>query len=266
MKLPIPSTDSLEAARVSARSRNASLYLVGGSVRDLLLGRNIHDFDLVTESNALELAATVAAQLNARLVSHNRFGTATVDTGQLRLDFSTARREVYPKPGALPQITPSNMEDDLRRRDFSINAMALCIAGPSEDSLLDPCGGYPDLQGGVIRVLHSGSFIDDPTRIFRAIRYEQRLGFTIDTGTLSLLKDALTGHALGTVSGDRIRRELQLILDEERPLPALHRARQLGLLQALHPYLGQGLPSTSEPLRPTPSYGTPSPHHLPHVL
>ena len=225
-----------------------SLYLVGGSVRDLLLGGTIRDLDLVTESEAPNLASAVAEKLDGSLISHGRFGTATVELAGLRLDFSTARCETYPQPGALPQVAPSGMQDDLWRRDFSINAMALCLAGNTENLLLDPTGGQRDLAEGIVRVLHPGSFSDDPTRIFRAVRYEQRLRFTIARDTLALLHKALEGNALATVSSDRVRRELELLLLEDQPTPALMRAEALGLLQAVQPGLtARYLPSLDRP-------------------
>lgn len=234
-----------------------SLYLVGGSVRDLLLGRPIRDLDLVTESEASNLASAIAEKLGGSLISHGRFGTATVQLAGLRLDFSTARCETYPQPGALPQVAPSDMHDDLWRRDFSINAMALCLAGNTENLLLDPTGAQTDLEQGIVRVLHPASFIDDPTRIFRAVRYEQRLRFTVACNSLDLLHEALEGNALATVSSDRVRRELELLFLEDRPLPGLMRAEELGLLQAVQPGLtARYLPS---PEYPAPDCAAPHP-------
>ena len=214
-----------------------SLYLVGGSVRDLLVGITIRDLDLVTESEASKLASAVAEKLDGSLTIHGRFATATVQLTGLRLDFSTARCETYPQPGALPQVAPSGMHDDLWRRDFSINAMALWLAGNAENLLLDPTGGQRDLEQGIVRVLHPASFSDDPTRIFRAVRYEQRLRFTMAQNTLDLLHKALEENALATVSSDRVRRELELLFLEDRPIPGLMRAEGLGLLQAIQPGL-----------------------------
>lgn len=223
--------------RLIARDMRVSLYLVGGSVRDLLLGRAIRDLDLVTENDGPKLAGAIAEQLGGRLVVHRKFSTATLESDDLRLDFSTARRETYPQPGALPQVAPSGMDDDLRRRDFSVNAMALGLAGHSEGALLDPCGGSADLKNEVIRVLHGTSFIDDPTRMFRAVRYAQRLGFAIEADTLRLLQDALAQNALSTLSGDRIRRELDLMLAEALPVPVLLQTEAVGLLGATYPGL-----------------------------
>ncbi len=238
--LPPATADKLEAVRQLAHEAGVSLYLVGGAVRDLLLGLGIRDLDLVTEGDAPRLAAVIAEKQEGRLVSHSPFGTATVELDDLRLDLSTARRETYPRPGALPQVAPSNMDDDLRRRDFSMNAVALQLVGPAEGSLLDPCCGQSDIQQRKVHILHSASFIDDPTRMLRAVRYEQRLGFCMDSETLRLLQEALAHNALSTLSGDRLRHELELILNEDHPVPALHRAEELGLLGAVHPGLNAG--------------------------
>ena len=244
--LPPAAANNLAAVLALAHEANLSLYLVGGSVRDLLLGRGILDLDLVTEGDAPKLAATVAEKLGGQLTAHSHFGTATVETHGLRLDFSTARQETYPRPGALPQIAPSDMHSDLWRRDFSVNAMALCLAGTAEGSLIDLCDAHRALQQRCIRVLHSASFLDDPTRMFRAVRYEQRLGFTIEPDTLQLLQEALAQNAVSTLSADRLRHELELILQEESPLPPLHRAENLGLLNAIYPGLTISAASTPQ--------------------
>ncbi len=226
--------------RSSARDLGVSLYLVGGSVRDLLLGRNTTDLDLVTESDGPTLASSVVDRLGGRLTVHREFGTATLRLQGLRLDFSTARRESYPRPGALPEVVPSDLDDDLRRRDFSINAMALGLVGDAESRIIDPCGGWEDLERGIVSVLHPGGFTDDPTRMFRAVRYEQRLGLGIANETLRLLQEALAQNALSTVSGDRIRHELELIFDEDRCVAVLLRADTAGLLAAVNPGLRAG--------------------------
>lgn len=216
------------------------LYLVGGSVRDLLLGRAVKDLDLVVEGDASLLAFEAAKVLGGEVVSYSRFGTATVKLDGRRLDLATARREVYTRPGALPRVSPGTILEDLGRRDFSINAMALSLTSPRFGELLDIYGGMKDLQSGLVRVLHDRSFIDDATRILRAIRYEQRLGFRLETQTKRLLLQALKAGMMDTISGDRIRRELELILKEEHPYPPLLRAARLGVLWAIYQPLGDG--------------------------
>ncbi|MCH7713000.1 MAG: CCA tRNA nucleotidyltransferase [Chloroflexi bacterium] len=209
---------------------------MGGPVRDALLGRPIKDLDFCVEGDAPALAQRLAVELAGQTVVHPRFGTATVLAAGSRFDLVTARRETYAHPGALPRVTPSGIRDDLARRDFSINAMAIQLPGePSE--VLDHWGGLEDLRLGVVRTLHDKSFIDDPTRVFRAIRYEQRLGFRIDEKTLGHLKDAVDRGLVAALSPDRLRHEVERILEEENPRMALARCVDLGVLQAVHPAL-----------------------------
>ena len=209
---------------------------MGGPVRDALLGRPIKDLDFCVEGDAPALAQRLAVELAGQTVVHPRFGTATVLAAGSRFDLVTARRETYAHPGALPRVTPSGIRDDLARRDFSINAMAIPLPGePSE--VLDHWGGLEDLRLGVVRSLHDKSFIDDPTRVFRAIRYEQRLGFRIDEKTLGHLRDAVDRGLVAALSPDRLRHEVERILEEENPRMALARCVDLGVLQAVHPAL-----------------------------
>ena len=212
------------------------MYLVGGAVRDLLLSRRpLVDFDLVVEGDAPTLARQLAKASGERVVVHRRFGTAKCYRGDLSIDLVTARSETYPSPGALPEVKPGTIRDDLSRRDFSINAMAIDLSPASFGQLLDPHGGRSDLKRGLIRILHDRSFIDDATRILRALRYEQRLGFKLEPNTEQLLRQNTS--MLDTISGDRIRHELELIFKEEYPERILERAEGLGVLQALHPCL-----------------------------
>ena len=161
-----------------AADRASPLYIVGGRVRDLLLERPAADLDLVVEGDALELVRALALDQGGEAIVHPRFGTATYRNGTLRFDLATARTETYPRPGVLPDVRPSPIEEDLARRDFTVNAMALRLSPPDAGTLLDRFGSRQDVEDGLIRVLHDDSFIDDPTRIMRAIRYEQRLGFS----------------------------------------------------------------------------------------
>ena len=155
------------------------------------------------------------------------------------MDLATARRETYARPGALPTVTAGTIEEDLGRRDFTINAMALGLSGRHNGQLLDPSGGLDDLTKGVVRVLHRGSFVDDATRIFRAVRYEQRLGFRLESETQRRLLDALDEGMLATVSADRLRHEIELILAEDVPVRTLLRAGELGVLHSLYTPLGR---------------------------
>jgi tRNA nucleotidyltransferase (CCA-adding enzyme) len=207
-------------------------YLVGGAVRDLLRGASSVDIDVVVEGDAAEVARAVAERLSGEAVVHERFGTATVRAGDLTVDLATARRERYSAPGALPDVEPASIEEDLGRRDFTVNAMAIALPA---GTLVDPHGGRADLDAGVIRVLHDRSFVDDPTRLLRALRYEARLGGRLDERTEELARAAISARALDTVSGKRIRDELLDLLREPEAPTALQRMRELKLDCALHP-------------------------------
>ena len=225
-----------EATEVARAEGSPKLYLVGGIVRDLLLGRPSLDLDLVVEGEAIRLAQALAGRLAGRVVTHQRFQTATVYVESTVLDLATARTESYPKPGALPVVRPGVIADDLRRRDFTINAMALSLAPSTYGEITDPLDGQADISAGLVRAIHEGSFIDDATRILRAVRYAQRFDFRLEESTESMARrDA---HMLSAISGDRVRHELQRIWEEERPERALERAHELGVLQAIHPALG----------------------------
>ncbi len=224
----------------SLRQRSAGdgllCYLVGGPVRDLLLGVPLRDLDVSVEGDATALAADLAEELGGKLTTHRRFGTATVKLSGDQVDLVTARKEVYLRPGALPKVSPGTIIDDLARRDFSINAIALPLSA-TQSGILDPHGGVDDIGRSILRALHPASFIDDPTRMLRAVRYEQRLGFSLEDSTFDDLRDALASGAMATVSGDRWRHELDRILDEAHPGDALVRAVELGILAKINPGL-----------------------------
>lgn len=215
-----------------AGQRGWKAFLVGGVVRDILLGRKSLDLDLVIEGDAFELAQCLATE---GLVLHPRFRTAKVRWKEWTLDLATARSEFYPYPGALPIVKPATIKEDLFRRDFTINAMAVHLSPPYLGELLDPFNGKGDLERGLIRILHPNSFRDDATRILRALRYEQRFDFHLEEETEQLLiRDIIM---LDTISGDRLRHELELILKEEKPEKVLKRAEGLGVLKHLSPSL-----------------------------
>ncbi|MDI7275143.1 MAG: CBS domain-containing protein [Anaerolineae bacterium] len=240
--LPAPLLELLHQARDEANDMGYSLYVVGGFVRDLLLGHPTLDLDLVVEGDAIALTRRLAERYGGRVRSHRRFGTAKLilEGRQVpglpdSLDFVTARTEFYPHPSALPQVERSSIKQDLYRRDFTINTMAICLDRVRYGELLDFYGGERDLSEGLVRVLHSLSFVEDPTRILRAVRFEQRLGFTIEQRTEELLRTAL--DLLDRVSGDRLRHELLLILREPAPEKAWTRLYDLGILRHLSPAL-----------------------------
>ena len=210
------------------------IYLVGGAVRDLLMDKPVVDLDITVERDASTVAQALAAKLSGRVVSRSQFGTFKVEMTGESVDVVTSRRETYRRPGALPTVSPSSIDDDLQRRDFTINAMALRLAPGSVD-ILDPCKGQDDIRSRTIRVLHDGSFRDDATRMLRAIRYEQRLGFRLSRETEALLMSSVS--YLDTISGDRLRREMSIIFKEEKAPAILLRAARLGLLAALYRHL-----------------------------
>ena len=213
-------------------------YLVGGSVRDALMGAPVLDLDFSVVGDAPGLAGLLAERVGGRVTAHARFGTATVYASTIRLDFVTARREHYRQPGALPQVEPGSIGDDLARRDFTINAMALPLT-PPDAGVLDPLGGLDDLESGIVRFLHPLSFVDDPTRMMRAVRYEQRFGFRMERETLNGMSQAVAAEYMDSVSGDRWRSELERILEEADPVAPLLRAIELGVMGGLHPALGK---------------------------
>jgi tRNA nucleotidyltransferase (CCA-adding enzyme) len=194
-----------------AKLQGREVWLVGGAVRDLLLGGTRADLDLVVEGDASEAAALLGAEPKA----HQRFGTASVGLGEIRVDVAGARRETYARPGSLPDVEPATLAEDLARRDFTVNAMALPLAGTAE--LVDPHGGRADLETGLLRVLHERSFHDDPTRALRAARYAARLDLKLEPDTEQLLATA----DLETVSQDRVDAELRRLLAEETAPDAL---------------------------------------------
>jgi len=210
-------------------------YLVGGVVRDLLLGYSSFDLDLVVEGDAVKLAQKMAEITEAKLLTHPRFGTAKFIYSNFTLDIATARGETYARPGALPVVTPGTLKDDLSRRDFSINAMAIALTSNDYGELVDPYQGKNDLEHRLIRILHPKSFSDDATRILRAIRYEQRLHFELEPQTAQLLKRDIP--MLDTISGDRIRHELEIIFGEKQPEFVINRLAELGVLQKTSPFL-----------------------------
>jgi tRNA nucleotidyltransferase (CCA-adding enzyme) len=221
------------------------LYLVGGVVRDIFLGRPATDLDLVVEGDAIGLARKLVNKYGGKLTVHSRFGTAQwflpaslADPGSrfAILDLTSTRSETYPHPGALPSVRKGNISDDLIRRDFTINTLAIRLDMDRDDKILDELGGLEDLRKGIIRALHTRSFIDDPTRLFRAVRYEQRYGFHIDPQTETLISGALRG--IKRLSAERVRHELDLVLEEQLAPAMLTRLADLGILAAVHPSLG----------------------------
>lgn len=238
MPLVLPKKIIALMKRIGALSNSAGFaaFAVGGLVRDLMLGIKNLDLDIVVEGDAIKLGHLLAGELKASIVVHRKFGTCSVITkDRLKIDLATARKETYEKPAALPTVEFGPLKDDLVRRDFTINAMAISINRSTFGQLIDFFNGERDLAHGRIKVLHDGSFIDDPTRIFRAVRFESRFGFVIDHHTEELIKNAIEQSMFDKVSPGRVRDELILILREPEPLKALKRMAALEELRFIHP-------------------------------
>jgi len=252
---PAGTAPLVERVLAQAERRGLRVYLVGGPVRDLLLGQSLRDVDLLVEEaegrGAAELAREAAPE-GARVVAHERFGTVRIDAGGAGIDLATARSERYAHPGALPEVGPGRLDEDLRRRDFSVNAMALPLseaARAAHGALVDLEEGRRDLERRTLRILHPRSFHDDPTRALRAARLAARLRFTLSRGTRSALRDALRDGAFGRVSGERLRRELEKLFGdavlELDPATALRLLDEWHVLGALEP--GLALPRPAVP-------------------
>lgn len=227
------SLSTVRKVKALAAKEGVNVFLVGGIVRDLMLKRKNIDLDFIVESNAIVLAKKFASMEKVMVLNHPQFMTATVTLSGRCLDFATARKETYAYFGALPAVSPGTIKEDLFRRDFTINAMALSLLNNDLTVLVDPFGGEKDLKAKKVRILHAKSFEDDPTRILRAVRFEQRLSFKIEARTLRYLKKAVLENYPSYVKPPRYFAEFIKILKEEKPLPALKRLKQLGALQFL---------------------------------
>lgn len=237
-RVPAPLLSLLEETGELADGRRVRVYAVGGFVRDLLLGIPNLDLDLVVEGDGIRFAKALARRYRARVTTHDRFGTATVTLadGQT-LDVATARTESYEAPGALPTVRRSSIKEDLRRRDFTINTLAIRLNADHLGDLVDLHGGLRDLQNKTIRVLHGLSFIDDPARVFRAIRLEQRLGFQPDQDTVVLMTESVKMGLLHRLSPSRLSAELHHVLSEREPVKTLAGLAGYNVLQFIHPRL-----------------------------
>ena len=222
----------------TAENRSESAYIAGGFVRDLLIGqRDSHpDLDIVVEGDAIQFATVLGQTWNACVQAHARFGTAALKrTDGLRLDFVRARSETYTRPGALPSVKYGTIADDLRRRDFSINTLAMRLNPNVFGEIVDCTGALKDLRAGRIRTLHDRSFIDDPTRIFRAIRYEQRYRFRIVGQDVERIWSALEEGVLSLISGQRLRHEIDCMLLESAAARIIRRLLEFKLFCEIHP-------------------------------
>ncbi|MFB3073151.1 MAG: CCA tRNA nucleotidyltransferase, partial [bacterium] len=237
----------LEAAGHAAETEGMAAYAVGGLVRDLFIGIENDDVDIVVEGDGLKVAGCLAALLGARLQPHKQFGTAVLLLPDgFRLDVATARVEFYEYPAAPPVVEASSVKDDLFRRDFTINTLAIKLNGPDAFHLVDCFEGRRDIEERTIRVLHEASFVEDPARVFRAIRFEHRFDFSIDPQTLALLNDAVAGDFVGRLAPARLATELRYMLEEKQPLKMVRRMAELDVLRFIHPSIAG--PSEERPI------------------
>ncbi len=234
--LPASLMDLLDTAAQQADENRQGIVIVGGAVRDLLMGKQVGEVDLMLDPPVRPVVEEVAKISHGRLVVHDTFQTYTIHFPDgTKLDVVTAREESYKSSGALPEVVPSSIPQDLKRRDFSINAMALWLNKRRFGDLADPFDGVSDLHKRLIRVLHPMSFVDDPTRIFRAARFAGRFGFHLEADTEKLLLKTVSAGVPNVLSPVRRRHEFELILKEGNPLPALKFLKKWDALSFLHP-------------------------------
>lgn len=244
--LPPASRSAVEKLISVATQRGLAVHMVGGPVRDFLLGRAVRDADLIVEDRIPGAALDLAREAlpGARVVAHGRFGTVRIDLPEARVDLATVRSEHYPSPGALPIVAAGTLDDDLLRRDFAVNALAVPLTPRAREgraAIIDLVKGQEDLAAKTLRILHPRSLHDDPTRALRAARLGARLGFSLSRGSRVALRDALRDGVFGRVSGDRLRRELEKLFDDAAhgtdPALALRMLDEWHVLAALEPGL-----------------------------
>jgi tRNA nucleotidyltransferase (CCA-adding enzyme) len=219
----------------TASEHSGTVELVGGAVRDIMLGSRPRELDVIVDSGVEQFASALALRLGGEATLYERFGTAVVQGAHASIDLATIRAESYPSPGALPEVRKGSPEQDLERRDFTVNAIAVALAGERSGQVRAVAGALEDLAARRLRVLHEASFLDDPTRILRLVRYATRLGFEVEPHTAALAVAALGAEALKTVSGPRLGAELRLAFAERDPVSALAELDRLGVFAAWEP-------------------------------
>lgn len=239
-KFPPVIYDLLKLAGETADQAGINAYLVGGSVRDLLRGEQNLDIDIVVEGDGISFAKAFGEKLHAKVRTHDRFGTAKIITDKLKLDVASARTEYYESPAALPTVETSSIKKDLYRRDFTINTLAVKLNMKDFGLLMDFFGGQRDLREKTLRVIHNLSFIEDPTRAFRAVRFSERFGFKLSRHTENLIKATVKMDLFNKLSGARLYEELMLACRETEPVKTLKKLSEFGLLKAIHPNLAFG--------------------------
>ncbi len=236
-KFPPLIYDLLKLAGEVADQSGINAYLVGGSVRDLLRGEQNLDIDIVVEGDGISFAKVLGERLHAKVSTHDRFGTAKIIADKLKLDVASARTEYYESPAALPTVETSSIKKDLYRRDFTINTLAVKLNLKDFGLLMDFFGGQRDLREKTLRVIHNLSFIEDPTRAFRAVRFSERFGFKLSKHTENLIKSTIKMNLFNRLSGTRLYEELLLAFNETEPVKTLRRLSEFGLLKVIHPNL-----------------------------
>lgn len=234
---PLNDLPLLQKAAGLADEAGLELYAVGGCARDWALGRTSADIDFLLSGDAAPVVDGMEKAYGGSRQKFSPFLTVRFfDAAGRRLDFARFRKEIYAKPAALPTVSEAaSAQEDLKRRDFACNAMAVRLNGHAPFALLDPYGGMDDIKAGLVRVLHAKSFEDDPTRVYRAARFAGRFGWRLEPGTLELARAAVRGGFPALLSRERLRNELVKILNEADPLPALELLKELGALTAIHP-------------------------------
>lgn len=233
---PTDIVNLIQTAGSLADRNKQEAVLVGGVVRDYILGRGVHEADLLFNPPVKPLAEELTAKVGGRLVFHPAFLTFTIHlSSTAKVDLVTAREETYPKPASLPVVRPATIPQDFKRRDFTINAMACRLNQLVAGEILDPLGGQQDIKARMIRALHKKSFVDDPTRIFRAARFAARLGFEIEKETGEWISTAIKAGIPKLLSPVRRRHEFELLLKEDNPRPAFELLKIWKALETLHP-------------------------------
>lgn len=244
--LPSSVSQIIDALSNIVRQNQSRIFLVGGFVRDLLLRGSLKDMDVVIEGNSQNLAHQLAKEMRGEVHSHGEFGTyGVLLSSGMRLDIAMARREFYPKPAALPEVKPGTLEEDLQRRDFTMNAIAIEIDKDGLGDWIDPFRGREDIDAKKIRALHKKSFIDDPTRIFRAIRYQHRLGFSLESNTARWIMESMEQRIPTHLSGKRLFTELKKISEEEDPTATFQSLEQ----RKLFPLFDKSIQFGRNPIR-----------------
>ena len=234
--------DMLLAIGKVADEMNLRTYVVGGFVRDLLLGVENLDIDVVAEGDGTQFALEIGKAMKGSVRGYKNFGTSTITLEDgIKVDVATARKESYENPGALPTVERGSIESDLFRRDFTINSLAIILNGKDSFKLIDSFNGQNDLNEKTLRVHHDLSYVDDPCRIFRTVRFEQRLNFSLSEQTEVLLNDSIQKKHIDLLSGHRLLNEIIAILKEKKPLACIRRMKELGLLAFIHPKLAYNL-------------------------